>query len=281
MKEFNICFGNELSILCFYEIFESIYSCLLEMGYPCSVSTGLLECDKINIILDYHRMQYCEGMSEFVYIPYQFEQLSDECGFFNVNTLNILKNATCVFDYSAENLQFLHKKGIAAIHLPIGFHPLLKRIVGKAEKEIDVLFYGEMNDRRQLILDILSQKKLKVMSLRTVYGVERDDYISRSKIVLNIHYYPMGIMEVARIFYLLINNIFVLSESSTVNPLRSVGLFTVDYEVLVNSCVKFVKDDALREEIALKNAFLFERQFNMKRSLTGALNVLRNIGCLS
>jgi hypothetical protein len=77
----------------------------------------------------------------------------------------------------------------------------LSRIKIKVVKDIDVLFYGLINDR---IAKILGDYKCSGLNIHTSFGIyekDRDDLIARSKLVLNLHYYDSEIFEVVRVFY--------------------------------------------------------------------------------
>lgn len=92
-----------------------------------------------------------------------------------------------MWDYSAANVARLAALGVAALHVPIGYHPVLARIERAAE-DLDVLFYGSLNERREAVLDGLEARGLQVASVFGVYGAERDALIARAKLVLNVHY---------------------------------------------------------------------------------------------
>ncbi|MHC4843687.1 MAG: hypothetical protein ACYTEE_07795, partial [Planctomycetota bacterium] len=85
---------------------------------------------------------------------------------------------------------------------------------------------------------------LKVEALFGVYGVERDHYISRAKIVLNIHFYETKVFEIVRVSYLLANKKFVISEPGNDQELESPfrdGLVFLPYNGLVEECVKYLR----------------------------------------
>jgi hypothetical protein len=113
---------------------------------------------------------------------------------------------------------------------------------------IDVLFYGSMNERRKAVLQDLA-RDLSVKALFGAYGPERDAWIARSKIVLNIHYYERQILEQVRISYLLNNRRFVLSEQSARNPYGA-ALATAPYWELAAQCRFYLNHPAERERLA-------------------------------
>jgi hypothetical protein len=129
----------------------------------------------------------------------------------------------------------------------------LTRIPTDQEKDIDVLFYGSVNERRARILDELKSRGLNVVSLFGVYGAERDQAIARAKIVLNHHHYKPNIFEIVRISYLLANKVCVVAEGDLddpdVKPLNG-GIELAPYDDLVERCVELVGDAARRQKVA-------------------------------
>ena len=125
-------------------------------------------------------------------------------------------------------------------YVPVGFMPEQCRILKPATQDIDVLFYGSRNKRRDNILAGLLSAGLKVKILTGVYGEERDNYIARSKVVLNVHYYEPGIFEVVRVSYLWANAKCVVSEESPDSD------FGVPYDDLVEACLLRVRYPAWR-----------------------------------
>ena len=145
------------------------------------------------------------------YIIYQLEQTTgnDESKWFNSIYLNYLKNALAVWDYSLVNYQNLRKLGIMNVeYVPVQYMRTVEKIQQKprAEKDIDIFFYGSFNDRRSKILEQLNLKGLKVVAKNNVWKTEREELIARSKIILNIHYFEHSILETVRLSYLLSNN---------------------------------------------------------------------------
>ena len=131
-------------------------------------------------------------------------------------------------------------------YVPIGYMPQMTRIPKPDVQDIDVLFYGSVNYRRSNILGKLSDTGLTVKWLPIgTYGAERDEWIARSKVVLNVHFYTPGVMEIVRLSYLWANRKCVVTEC-TADTAGS------HYDELVDACVEFVKDDAMRAEAELR-----------------------------
>lgn len=251
--------------LAFKEIALLLLHSFKSLGVSCTFKLNELQKDKVNIVLGYHLADPAI-LKHFQYIPYQLEQLSAKNGWFNEQVLAVLKNAYEVWDYSAENIVFLEQYGIKPKILPIGYHDALCTIKETA-KDIDVLFYGCINERRKRVLDQLIALGVKVECLFNVYGQKRDDYIARAKIVLNIHFYDSQILEVVRISYLLNNRVFVLSEDSFSNPYKDTDLVTVSYDALVISCQKYLNNLELLEKTKDTSYQKFKANYQMSKFL--------------
>ena len=192
---------------------------------------------------------------------YQLEQLSEREGWFTPARAQVLRAASRIWDYSAENVAFLKARGFAQVeHLPIGFHPALERIRHRdeADKDIDVLFYGSVNLRRQGVLEPI-RRRLRLQTLFGVYGEARDQHIARSKIVLNIHFYQTRILEQVRLAYLFNNRCFVVSEEAEQNSFGN-GLVSGPAGELGELCARYLADPEARRQSALANYRAFQKQ---------------------
>ncbi|MDR3096744.1 MAG: hypothetical protein LBV73_06685 [Paraburkholderia sp.] len=170
-----------------------------------------------------------------------------------------------VLDYSQSNVERIREAtGNQHIHiLTPGYMPQLTRIVAAPERDVDVLFYGVINERRQKILDAMRASGLVVHHLLGIYGAERDRWIARSKIVLNVHCYGDKIHEVIRTSFLLANRKAVVSECESDteidDDLRE-ALVAVPYDEIVQTCIALVKDDARRREVEQRGFEVFTRR---------------------
>ncbi len=145
-------------------------------------------------------------------IVYNHEQI-DETSMLGPARLRAFR-ALEVWDYSARNVVAWASHGIRATHVPIGWSPGMRVIDRVAEPDIDVLFYGSVNERRQRVLDTLRRKGVGVEVGFGVYGTERDALIARSRLVLNIQYYEARILEMVRLSHLFANGVPVVSETA-------------------------------------------------------------------
>jgi hypothetical protein len=87
------------------------------------------------------------------------------------------------------------------------------RLQMEAAKDIDVLFYGSLNNKRLDIIGDLS-RKYKLTIVRDQYGPDIMKYVMRSKIILSIHYYNDPLEDFPRISPLLSVKAFVICQSS-------------------------------------------------------------------
>jgi len=160
-----------------------------------------------------------------------------------------------VWDYSAINVQYLRTLGIERVfHVPMGYVPQQRRI-RRTEPDIDVLFYGALNPRRHKVLQELGDAGARVTHLAGIYGTERDSYIARSHIILNMRMYEHGILETVRVFYLLANGCFVISEPGRhdeENRRFDGGMVFAEYGHLAASCLHYLKNEVTRATIAAR-----------------------------
>jgi len=128
-----------------------------------------------------------------------------------------------IFDYNPINLKEISKKyeNIKIEYIPLLYNSYLEEhyrshVNNHVNKDIDVLFYGGNNPRREYILEKL-KAKYKVQTVHcNITGIpnyELCNYISRSKIVLNIYYYDHNkVFDYYRNSYLLANKALLISE---------------------------------------------------------------------
>ncbi len=155
----------------------------------------------------------------------------------------------CVWDYSLRNIEAWRTAGIEAAHLPVGWHPGLARIAPVAVPDIDVLFFGIVNQRRRAALERIGAAGLKLIVAEMVFGRQRDELIARSRAVVNIHHYDSGIFEAVRASYLLANGTVLVSERAPDDEIPSEYEDVVQwssYDDLAARCTAVVDDADLR-----------------------------------
>jgi hypothetical protein len=178
-----------------------------------------------------------------------------------------------VWDYSKVNIERLHQHGVSrTVHCPLGYWPGLSNIL-PTEEDIDVLFIGSMNARREQLIQDIASKGLKVQSLFGIYGEDRNKWIARSKTVLNAHFYPNPIWEVFRVSYLLANKKCVVTEDSGVDEnleyLARTACSYVPYDKIAETCVS--RSQGNWKEVGQNGFSVFSKQDQVdfvKKALT-------------
>ncbi len=236
---------------------------LSDLGHECDITLNQPAENAVNIVLGYHLMGTTVFPSNCRYIPYQLEQLSDHDGMFSPEREKTLRGAEEVWDYSRANASFLETKGIPVRYVPVGYHSVLQRIQRHPEPDIDILFYGSVNDRRRRVLEKLSAAGLNVQVAYGVYGERRDALISRAKLVLNIHHYETQIFESVRVSYLLNNGCLVVSEDSREYPYPGVKLPTAPTDTLDRLCRSLLENEAEARNVRMNSCRDFARLYPM------------------
>ena len=248
---------------CFNEILTTVYYALLNLNYDCILTDDLSLKDRQYLIFGANLLPVQPIPLPDNSIIYNFEQIYGDSPWLKAGYIDYLFQYP-IWDYSLTNIAQLKQWGIENVqYVPVGYVPQMRRIKSVKNKNIDVLFYGSINDRRQKIIDSLEREGIKVEVLFGVYGEERDDYIARSKIVLNMHFYDAQVFEIVRVSYLLANEVFVISEKGG-NPQEEEyfadGLVFSDYDNLLDCCLTYLEREKERKNIAQKGFDLMKNR---------------------
>ena len=275
--QFNICLiqpKNYIHTYAFLELAQLLHFGITSLNLRSKLSLNQICPDSTNIVIGAHLLD----TSHISQLPknsiiLNTEQLDGINIAWLTPILQFAKNFS-VWDYSLKNISKLNDLGFYKVKfLELGYQSELQRIPKKSRQNIDVLFYGSMNPRREKVIAELRAYDLNVHVAFAIYGPQRDELISRSKVVLNHHHYDSEIYEVVRTSYLINNAKLVVGE---VNPSTSIdthyltSIYPAKYEELSASCYKLVRDDALRNELEDKALSTF-RQFPQSRFLTKIL----------
>lgn len=121
-----------------------------------------------------------------------------------------------IWDYSLKNIRAWHGLGAKrVIHVPMAYDPLLEGIHRAEDPTVDILFYGSLKPRREWVLKEIAARGVRPTVLYGIFGPERDDWIARSRLVINVHVHDAQIMELPRLSRLWASGIPVLTE---INP---------------------------------------------------------------
>jgi hypothetical protein len=171
-----------------------------------------------------------------------------------------------VVDYHSANVEFLQREngpGQRAFELPI--MPVPSIIFQREllpDKQVDVLFFGTMSERRAEIILRLQAAGLSVETVAGAYGDELTPAIRRARLVLHVHFYETGLFPVARVLQPLANALPVVCEDSvfsTRSDWSQSGVVFVEYDAIVQTC-RAVLDSAAWQHDLLQRTRRFVRQ---------------------
>lgn len=184
-----------------------------------------------------------------------------------------------VWDYNRQNIEALRQFGIeGVVHCGIGYAPELTRI-RRGKEDTDVVFIGGGHPRRKKILDRITASGMKLQEVYKVFGKERDNWIARGKIHLNIHKEPAGLFEIVRVSYLLANRSFVISEQPQDREMAEAfkdAVVFCPYDQLVEQCRHYLVHPKERKRIAEAGFEIF-RNMPQKDYLANALEEHRQL----
>ena len=156
-------------------------------------------------------------------VVYQLEQMYNGCKYANKHVFEWLTGADEIWDYDLDNIEWLAKKGIEASFHPLRYASTL-RDVPKLEKDVDVLFYGYLTERRSKLITQIANAGCGKWATTCTMGISGESlakWIGRSKIILNLHAYDgNNRQEQVRMFYPIINGACVVSETIDRNYLE-------------------------------------------------------------
>jgi len=103
------------------------------------------------------------------------------------------------------------------VYCPVGYTPTYSMGLEEPnKKDIDVLFWGSITPRRQEICNRIQEnfKDLNLLFAEGLYGIEREEKIMRSKIVLNIKAHDLWSFGPIHVLPAIANKRFVLAEKA-------------------------------------------------------------------
>jgi hypothetical protein len=271
----------------FREVAEGLHYGLLALGHDSVLTDRLDYDDRCTIVLGSNLLPFYQLELPKDAILYNLERVTGRFdtdprvsgSIFMTPAMLALFRRYPVWDYSQANIKQLAAWRVTRLtHVPIGYVPELKRIAPAVE-DIDVLFYGVLTDRRRAIIDELYASGFHVKWVFGIYGADRDAWIARSKIVLNMHQNDYAqVFEIARVSYALANRRAVVSERNTESgedrDLES-GVAFAPYDQLVERCVELLADEQARRELAERGYQAFSARSQaeiLRRALLSGLD---------
>jgi hypothetical protein len=181
-----------------------------------------------------------------------------------------------IWDYDQGNVAVINALNpkFPAYYAKISYAPNLEKIPNDAMPEIDVLYYGGLSSYRYDALSRVAAMRpdfsgLSVMVLRNVWGKLRDEFIARSKVIINISgsgsAFGGSIFEIVRVSYLLANKKAVVcvkgDEHDQIEAdLLSGPLKFVNTSEIQNTCQTLIEDDTTRAQYAEQCYDLFRKR---------------------
>lgn len=235
------------------EAIESLFHAMQALDLDVEVNTNQFARDATPIVFGAHHLK----PGEHAHLPagtiiYNFEQTLPGYQGHHPPYLDLLGKCH-VWDFSRRNAAQLHRTGVAphARHLSIGYVPPWSRIV-PGTQDIDVLFFGNLSARRRQVLGELSSRGMRVFALTSVFGAERDAWIARARLVINLRMEEGGAFESLRVHYLMANRVPVVTEAPPDGDWEAdllPGVCAVGYEALADACTALLDDPDARETL--------------------------------
>ena len=264
-----------------------------DLGLRCDLTLNSLDPGAMNIVVGAHigGRDTAEAVRAFgaPYIAVQTDWLdpspdgqSIESDFLKSNFESACRpyfeGAAAVWDAYERNLDLLNNWGIPSERqglLRLGrYTPWIVDIAHRpwAEKDIDVLFFGSLTPRRQVIIDEMAQH-LNVVAVMDAPAAFRNDLIARAKINLNLHANErFSHLSVSRVGYLLNNQCVILSEVPETHPELQELMVCTGYDQLVAACHDLLASDRL-EELA-EGSFTLFQQMPLAETMRGLIEGL-------
>lgn len=219
-------------------------------GVNVFLSKNRLRHDAINVILGAHLGFEPSLKERYICVFFNLEQIGEKGAAVSSKYLNLL-GSSAVFDYARENVGNYTEYVDDVPLLSFGYAPYLEpSSIPIAERPIDLLFIGSMNERRQKIIDEIESEGVNVAFFDApLYGPERDEIIRQAKAVVNCHFYETARFEQARAFQCLSLGTPVISERT---PATHPGANFEDSVFWVRSgeWKKFIREVFLTEQFA-------------------------------
>jgi hypothetical protein len=175
------------------------------LGARVTLSKNRLRHDAVNIVFGAHLGFDAEQRERNACIFVNLEQLGSGGATVSPEYLALLATSAVV-DYDPANPPAYSASAKDVPIAPLLYAPYLcsAHSLPLEERPIDLLFIGSMNPRRKAWLGRIEALGAKVAYFDSpLYGAERDEFILRSKAVVNAHFYESSRFEQARVAHCL------------------------------------------------------------------------------
>lgn len=209
----SVCMNVNLSIvqpagyvhsLIFLDVARALRHGLRRIGLNPILSKNRLRSDCINWILGGHLGFQPALLDRYRCVMVNLEQIGHGGAALPREYPELLRSCP-VLDYDPGNLSAYRIPGIPAGLFEFSHVPYLDpSALPIAERPIDLLFYGSVNERRRRLFDRIEAAGIPVTHFdKPIYADERDHYIRNAKAVLNCSFYESRRFEQVRAFHCL------------------------------------------------------------------------------
>lgn len=259
------------------EIIDSVEWGLVQLGHEVISSINWIDNSAINIVFGAQVLPV-PALEKFPdnTIVYNLEQIRGVNAEWLKDGVKYYADRFRIWDYSEANLGIWNElqTRYPVRTVPIGYAPVLSRIMKPAIQDIDVLIYGLPGKERSEVFERIAKRGLVCVFVCGLYGAARDDLIGRSKVVVNVSLYrTSNIFEIARVSYLLANRKAVVAgvdgNTHMEDDVRK-GILFVDLDSIAEQCDGLVRDEARRASFE-EGGFLAFQKRDVRKILVEAL----------
>lgn len=204
----------------YMEVIDSLQWGFQVLGYECSFRLNEIDRSCVNIVFGFAAALNAGNVFPPGTILYNLEQYA---GFEpkSPEMFATIADRYQIFDYCQANLEWWHQfhPRFTPYYARVSYAPCLSRIGTQENEDIDILFVGALYPARAESLFAcgkpMSQTAHSVVSLTNIWGKQRDEFISRSKVLLNLSNPSADtrIFEIVRVSYYLANRKAVICEA--------------------------------------------------------------------
>jgi SAM-dependent methyltransferase len=183
-------------------------------GATVTMAKNRLRHDAVNFVFGAHLGFDADLRERHACVIVNLEQLGAGGAQVSQAYMDLLKTSAVV-DYDPDNVPAYARDLDAVPVVPMGHAPYLASAQSPplAERPIDLLFIGSINERRRALIQRIEAQGVQVAMFDSpLYGEERDHFIGQAKAVLNMHFYDSSRFEQVRVSHCLSLGTPVISE---------------------------------------------------------------------
>lgn len=244
----------------YMEVIESLQWGFLTLGYECAFRLNEIDHSCVNIVFGFVAAINAGNAFPPGTILYNMEQYAG-FGSKSPETFATLADRYQIFDYCQANvdwwLQFNPR--FRPYYARVSYAPCLTRIEAQKEEDIDLMFIGAMHPARAENLfncsKVVSEHTHSIVSLTHIWGKQRDEFIARAKVMLNLSNPSADtkVFEIVRVSYYLANRKAVVCESRADQIIESdmkAVLRFGDSQRMPDLCAELLQDLTMRRQYA-------------------------------